>query len=163
MAKSMNGASGLNLHAVVRSLIGALHPEVAARLHRSIGRSAGTDGSLKSVYAPGVLISAQRQSAGPARLSQRDLVSETEIACKFYLSADPDPAGQVAGIYRPLSRGGDMFQLADGSWWLVTELLEDFSRSGWACVRAVLQVNPPDFSHSSRPQQAAAGKGGSHD
>ena len=76
------------------------------------------------------------------------MASGTEITDTFYLFADHDPAGRVAGIYRPLSRGGDMIQLEDGTWWLVNEVLEDFSLSGWVSVLATLQVVPPDFSHS---------------
>jgi hypothetical protein len=140
----------INLHAIARGPVGALHPEVAATIYRSVGRATGPGGGVTGIYAPGVAIRAQRQSAGPAALLQRDRVSETETACKFYLFSGPDPAGKVAGMYRPLSRGGDMLQLEEGSWWLVNELLEDFSLSGWVSVLATLQVNPPDFSFSER-------------
>jgi hypothetical protein len=138
----------MNLHGIVRGAINALHPDIAATLYRSTGKVTTADGSVKSVYAPGVSVSAQKQSAGPETLFHRDMVSDTEITDKFYLFADPDPAKRVAGIYRPLSRGGDMLQLEDETWWLVNEVLEDFSLSGWVSVLATLQVIPPDFSHS---------------
>lgn len=140
---------GINLHGIVRGPISSLHPDITATLYQSTGRAGvSPSGSSLPVYAPGVAIKAQKQSANPATLFHRDRVSETELTYKFYLFADPDPARKVTGIYRPLSRGGDMFQLQDCSWWLVDELLEDFSLSGWASILATLQVIPPDFSHS---------------
>jgi hypothetical protein len=136
----------MNLHGIVRGAVSALHPDISATLYRSTGRITIDDGSVQSVHAPGVPITAQKQSAEPETLFHRDMVSDTEITDKFYLFADHDPAKKVSGIYRPLSRGGDMLQLEDGTWWLVNEVLEDFSLSGWVSVLATLQVIPPDLS-----------------
>lgn len=145
---------GINLHAVVRPVISALHPEVGATLYRSTGQITGAAGGVKSIYAPGIGISAQMQSEGPTTLFHADRVGMEEVNRKFYLFCAPELDKRIAGIVRPLSRGGDVFQLADQTWWLVEAILEDFSRSGgpgrsgWASVRATLQVVPPDFSHS---------------
>lgn len=140
---------GINLHGIVRGAISSLHPDIAATLYQSTGQAGvSPGGSPLPVYAPGVGITAQKQSASPATLLHRDRVSETEQTYTFSLFSSPDPAKKVTGIYRPLSRGGDIFQLADGSWWLVDELLEDFSLSGWVSILATLQVIPPDFSNS---------------
>lgn len=139
---------GINLHSIVRPVINALHPEVKATLYQSTGQTTGAGGGVKSIYAPGVAITAQKQSESPAALFHADRVDQTEESRKFYLFSDSDTAKKVQGEYRPLSRGGDMFQLTDGSWWLVDALIEDFSLSGWVSIRATLQVNPPDFSNS---------------
>jgi hypothetical protein len=37
-----------------------------------------------------------------------------------------------------------MLQRADGTWWLVTALKEDFSASEWVNVSITMQTNPPD-------------------
>jgi hypothetical protein len=139
---------GLNLHSVVRGAIGALHPEVAATLYRSTGRVTTGDGGVKSVYAPGICVNAQMQTESPTALAHADRVGMEEVSRKFYLFSDSGLETRVAGVVRPLARGGDMLRLEDGTWWLANALIEDFTRSGWACVRATLQVNPPDFSHS---------------
>lgn len=139
---------GINLHAIVRPVINALHPEVKATLYQSTGQTTSASGNAKSIYAPGVAIIAQKQSESPVTLFHAGQTDQTEDSRKFYLFSNDDPAQKVQGEYRPLSRGGDMFQLEEESWWLVTALIEDFTRSGWASVRATLQVNPPDFSNS---------------
>jgi hypothetical protein len=139
---------GLNLHALTRGAISALHPDTPATLYRSTGQVTEEDGGVKSVYAPGMAINAQVQSEGPTVLAHADRVGMENVSRKLYLFTAPGLADKVAGIVRPLARGGDMLRLEDGSWWLVDAVIEDFSRSGWGCVRATLQVNPPDFSRS---------------
>lgn len=140
---------GINLHSVVRPAVTALHPDTSATLYQSTGQAVGADGQVKSAYAPGLPIVAQKQSESPAALFFSDRAGATEESRKFYLTASPDPARKVTGLYRPLARGGDMFQCADGVWWLVDSMIEDFSASGWVCVRATLQVEPPDFGNSA--------------
>ncbi|MDR0339548.1 MAG: hypothetical protein LBH65_04655 [Desulfovibrio sp.] len=139
---------GINLHAIVRPAINALHPDIKATLYQSIRQATCPDGGVKSIYAPGVSITAQMQSEGPGALYHADRVGMEEVGRKFYLFSTPELEKRVAGIVRPLSRGGDVFQLDDQTWWLVDAVLEDFTRSGWASVRATLQVKPPDFSAS---------------
>lgn len=157
--------SFLNLHAIVTPAIRSLHPEVTATLYRSTGQTTGAGGGVKSVYAPGVDVSAQMQPEGGSALFHSGRVGMEEVSRTLYLFSPPEPAVRVAGIVRPLSRNGDMLQLKEGgllgdaggeappakeseTWWLVEAVLEDFSRSGWVSVRATLQVNPPDFTYS---------------
>lgn len=150
----------INLHATVRKAVNALHPEVTVLLYRSTGQKTLLDGSIKSVYAPGEAIAAQMQSEGPQALYHANRVGMEEVSRKLYLFCSSHPALRVAGLVRALSRGGDMLfvpndvtddpaSLPAGSWWLVNAVLEDYTRSGWASVRATLQVNPPDFSAST--------------
>lgn len=56
---------------------------------------------------------------------------------------DTVPAHELSDLSRFKERGGDMFQRADGSWWLITAITDNFSSVGWVNVRAALQVNPP--------------------
>lgn len=145
---------GLNLHNVVRGAINAVHPDITATLYQSVGQAVTGGGGLKSVYAPGIIIAAQMQSEGTFALYHAERTGLEETSRKFYLFSPAGLDSRIAGIVRPLSRGGDIFQLADQTWWLVEAVLEDFTRgaapngAGWASVRAVMQVNPPDFSHS---------------
>lgn len=145
---------GINLHSIVRGAINHLHPDVSVILYRTTGQVVSTGGQPKSIYAEGAPIKAQMQSEGTTALFHADKIGQEEIMRKFYLFASPDMDLRVGGIIRPLSRGGDMFQIDAGenwfagTWWLVEATIEDFTRSGWACVRATLQVNAPDFSNS---------------
>ena len=157
MAVFGKASGGLNLHALVRPVINALHPEVTATLYRSMGQKTGADGMIRSAYAPGVTVNAQMQSEGASALYHTDHVGMEEVVRKFYLFSPPELDLRVAGIVRPLSRGGDVFELEAPlgagptltTWWLVDAVLEDFTRTGggrqpgWVSVRATLQVTPP--------------------
>ena len=136
---------GINLHSVVRPAISALHPETSATLYQSTGQAVGAEGDVKSAYAPGLSVSVQMQSEGPTALFHTDRVGQEEISRKLYLFSEPDLAQKVGGVVRPLGRGGDLLQLDDGTWWLIDATIEDFSRSGWVCVRATLQVEAPQL------------------
>lgn len=146
--------SGINLRCVVRGAVNTLHPDIKATLYQATGQTVVTGGQPKSVYAPGRPVAVQVQSEGPTVLYHSDRVGAEEMSRKFYLFSAPQLDARVAGIIRPLSRGGDIFQIDPnekwfvGTWWLVDSIIEDFTQAGWMSVRATLQVNPPDFSAS---------------
>ena len=136
----------LNLHAIVRGAVSALHPDETVILRQSIGQK-NVKGRIAPVYAPALTVRAQIQTLSADNLTQAQSVNLTEIDRKAYLYA-PDAGRPPAGIIRPLARGGDMLRRADGSWWLVTAELEDFTASGWVCVGITEQLEGPDLSQS---------------
>lgn len=136
----------INLHGLVRRAITSLHPDEAMTLRQSIGQR-NERGRVTPVYGPAQVVQAQVQSLGQNDLAQREATSNTRIDRKAYLFA-PDAALPPQGIVRPLGRTGDMLQRADGTWWLVTAMIEDFTASGWVCVGITQQVDGPDLSAS---------------
>ena len=136
----------INLHGLVRRAITSLHPDEAMTLRQSIGQR-NERGRVTPVYGPAQVVQAQVQSLGQNDLAQREATSNTRIDRKAYLFA-PEAALPPQGIVRPLGRTGDMLQRADGTWWLVTAMIEDFTASGWVCVGITQQVDGPDLSAS---------------
>lgn len=136
----------INLHAAVRSAITGLHPDEAVALRQSVGQQ-NVRGRITPVYAPEQTVQAQIQSLGQNDLAQAEQTSNTRVDRKAYLYA-PNPALPPQGIVRPLARNGDMLRRADGTWWLVTAMIEDFTASGWVCVGITQQVRGPDLSAS---------------
>lgn len=136
----------INLHAVVRTAITSLHPDETVTLRQSVGQR-NVRGRITPVYGPAQTVQAQIQSLGQNDLAQAEQASTTRVDRKAYLYA-PNPALPPQGIVRPLSRNGDMLQRADGTWWLVTAMIEDFTASGWVCVGITQQVDGPDLSAS---------------
>ncbi len=142
----------VNLHALARGAVSSVHPEEEILLYQSIG-SLNTKGRPKPLYAPPITLRAQIQSEGGADLAAQDMAPASSLIRRFYLNITPDAPNSAqgelcapAGILRPLSRGGDMiFRPRDKTWWLVTELAEDFSASGWVAAHAVMQTNPPEL------------------
>lgn len=136
----------INLHAAVRSAITGLHPDEAVALRQSVGQQ-NVRGRITPVYAPEQTVQAQIQSLGQNDLAQAEQTSNTRVDRKAYLYA-PNPALPPQGIVRPLARNGDMLRRADGTWWLVTAMIEDSTASGWVCVGITQQVDGPDLSAS---------------
>jgi len=132
----------MNLHAVVRSIIPAVHPDEAVTWYRSTGQTATDWGQVTRKYAAGVQLVAQVQSEGDAALYYANRAGENSIVRKFYLMADPSTP--PASIVRPEARGGDYLKRGDGRFWYVDAVSEDFSaNAGWVCVRGVLQDTIP--------------------
>ena len=152
----------MNLHAIVRGAIPALHPDETVTLRQSVGQR-NIRGRIVPVYAPAQTVTAQIQSLGSDDLRHAEAVNLTQRDRKAYLFA-PAPTTPPAGIIRPLSRNGDMIQRDDGSWWLVTAMLEDFTASGWVCVGMVQQLEGPDLSaspdHTENAPSARVGEEG---
>ena len=144
----------LNLHAIVRTPITALHPDETVTWYQSTGQI-NTLGRIKPSYAEGVTLQAQIQTLSADELAQREDTSKTEIHAKAYLLAQE--ANPPAGIIRIEARNGDFIQRADGTWWLITSVLEEFAKSGWESVGMVQQIAPPDFSGSDWYVEAANG------
>lgn len=134
--------NGLNLHDIVRGCIPPLHPDEKVLLIQNVGKT-NVRGVVTATFADAVQVVAQIQSMGTDDLRAMQEVSRTEIQRKCWLySATPN--GMIPNtIVRQLERGGDMIRRADGSWWLVAGLMEDFSNSGWVSVRIVEQITPP--------------------
>lgn len=144
----------MNLHAIVRGAIPALHPDETVTLRQSVGQR-NIRGRIVPVYAPAQTVTAQIQSLGSDDLRHAEAVNLTQRDRKAYLFA-PTPSTPPTGIVRPLARNGDMIQRADGSWWLVTVMLEDFTASGWVCVGMVQQLEGPDLSASPNDEEQTA-------
>lgn len=136
----------LNLHSLVRSAVAALHPDEVVTLRQSVGQR-NARGRLTPVYGPAQTVRAQIRSLGRDDLTHAEHVGSTRIDRKAYLCA-PDPALPPHGVVRASARNGDMLQRADGTWWLVTAVIEDFTASGWVCVGITQQVDGPDLRAS---------------
>lgn len=132
---------GINVRAIVRKTINNISADETIILYRSCGNT-NIKGLVTPNYEEPINIKAQVQSVSDAVLKHINRVNDNSILRNFYLNSPA--AHSIGGIIRPLSRGGDMIQRSDLSWWLVEAVAEDFSTlnsiaGGWVCVRAVLQ------------------------
>lgn len=131
----------MNLHALVRGAVAALHPDEDVTLRQSVGQK-NEFGRIVPEYAEPQRVKAQIQSLSAEDLAHVEEASRTELSRKVYLFA-PDPALPPAGVIRPFARNGDFIRRSDGTWWLVTGIIEDFTASGWVCVAVTQQLEGP--------------------
>lgn len=129
----------INLHQIARGAVAALHPEETVLLVQSIGQQ-NVAGRLVPQYAEPFAVVAQIQAMGADELAHVEKTDSTKICRKAWLN---EPRRPVAGVVRELARNGDFIRRGDGSWWLVTAVLEDFSKSGWVSVAITRELGGP--------------------
>lgn len=134
----------INLHSIVKSALTAIHPDELVTLYRSQGIT-NVKGEIKTSYAAGSIVKAQIQSLSDDKLFHSGKTGQNSTTRKAYLFSKDSTAEKPAPVFRPLSRTGDMVKRADGTWWLVDSLIEDFSHAGWVCVGLVLQTKAPEL------------------
>lgn len=134
---------GINLHDVVRGAIPALHPDERVLLIQNLG-SVNVRGIVSPSFSDAMLITAQIQSMGNDDLRAMNEVWRVEHQRKAYLYSDTKAGVTPQTIVRPFARGGDLIRRADGTWWTIAGMMEDFSACGWVSVRIVLQEVVPD-------------------
>lgn len=131
----------LNLHDVVRGAIIALHPDEEVQLYQSTGQK-NVRGKITATYAEPITVMIQIQGNGTDALAQTESVSTSTIERRAWLYT-PDESFPPDGLHRALARTGDYILRPDGTWWLVTTVLDEFAKSGWVSVGLTEQVRGP--------------------
>lgn len=138
--------AGLNLHGIVRSVITAVHPDEDCTLYQSAGQK-NVLGVVTTVYNPPQAIKANWQPLDNQTLQHSERMGDTKASEQVFLYSNTDMP--VSGVQRiPVTRTGDIIKRWDGTYWLITSVIEDWSARGWANVGVTEQVTPPDFSAS---------------
>ena len=137
---------GLNLHNVVRSAITSIHPDETVTLYQSDGQ-ANVRGKVTAKYKEPITVKANFQPLDTDALKHIEAFNQTPISEQVFLYSDMD--SPVTGQARlPETRTGDFIKRADGTFWLVTAILEDWTWDGWCNLGVHQQTTPPDFSAS---------------
>lgn len=135
---------GMNLHHIVRGAINAVNPDVTVQILRSMGSKPDESGFAVPVFQRSYDVRAQIQSEGDAALFHADMAGANTVTRRIYLYTPKDRDEQPAGVWRPLARSGDYIVQEDNTVWLINAVIENFAGVNWLCVRATLQVDPPE-------------------
>lgn len=142
---------GLNLHDIVRGAITAVHPDETVQLYFNVGQN-NDWGEVTPIYEGPYEVQAQIQSESDSALFHSERAGmNTETVKAYFYQSDTSP---ISDLSRFKERGGDMFQRADGSWWLITAIPDNFSDVGWISTRATLQVNAPQNIRAPQAEEA---------
>lgn len=133
--------NGINLHHIVRAPITNVHPDETILWYQNKG-AANVGGILKPSFADPLPLVAQVQSESDAALMHANRADMNTETLKIYLYWDAQT--NPLNLDRFTAKGGDIFKRADGTYWLVTALTDNFADVGWVSCRAVRQVNPPE-------------------
>lgn len=129
----------MNLHGMVRGVVGAVNPDITATWERSTGYTKTADFKQVPSYATADTVRAQVQAlgAGDVKRLEAAAISMQAVMRKVYMYGD------VSGIVRDEQQGGDLlhFPLVPGGaakTWLVVSVFETWP--DWCCVAVALQV-----------------------
>ncbi len=125
----------MNLHGIVRNVVGAVNPQVPCTVQHSTGSETSPDGKRVPAYGVPVPLMAQVQALTTRDLMQLNGLNIQGSTHKIYLS---DP---INGIVRSTRKGGDLITLNDAvhgvQTYLVTAVTEEWP--DWTAVTATLQ------------------------
>jgi hypothetical protein len=138
----------LNLHHIVRAAVTFNNADQTLTLYRSLGTFSRDPATMQNVpnVAAGVSVSGQVQSIKSDEIVQTERVSFSETVRKLYLYSTSAPGDRPWGTWRPLSRTGDYVLDANGNYWYVDAVVEDFTESGWVSLQVILQTTPPTLN-----------------
>ena len=126
----------MNLHQMVSGAIGSVNHHEMVTLYRCTGTT-NTNGVVSVAYESADVM-AQVQAPSAADLRLFDSLADAKYVKKFYMNA---PAST---INRQEETAGDIIERADGTYWLINIVRDDFSPEGWLCCIATLQHEPPE-------------------
>ena len=126
----------MNLHNIVKNAIGAVNPHEPIYLYRATGKT-NVKGKITPNYTA-VNMTAQVQGLSAQDLELNDMLAAATHKAKFYLDAPAD------SIDRFSATTGDIIKRADGSYWNIVQVAEDFRGVGWECVLAVMAAGTPE-------------------
>ena len=126
----------MNLYQMVSGAIGSVNHHEKVTIYRCDGVT-NTAGKVKVSYTPeDITAQVQAPNAGDLRLF--DNLADARHVKKFYINAS------ASTINRHEETAGDIIERADGSYWLIDMIRDDFSPEGWLCVITTLQHEPPE-------------------
>ena len=127
----------MNLHAIVSGAIGSVNHHEMVTIYRCNGTT-NTTGMVSVTYThEDIMAQVQAPNAGDLRLF--DNLADAKHVKKFYINASAHT------INRHEETAGDIIERADGSYWLIDMIRDDFSPEGWLCVLGTLQHEPPEI------------------
>ena len=127
----------MNLHAIVSGAIGSVNHHEIVTIYRCTGLT-NTAGVMHVTYTPSDIM-AQVQAPNAGDLKLFDNLADARHVKKFYINASAHT------INRHEETAGDIIERADGSYWLIDMIRDDFSPEGWLCVLGTLQHEPPEI------------------
>jgi hypothetical protein len=111
----------MNLFGITANKIAVVNPMQNVAVQLSTGNVTNADGSRTPSYATPIVVQAQVQELTHRDLRQLDALNIQGSSRTIYFP------GPVAGAVRWTQQGGDLITFTDGSVWLTTAVLEQWS------------------------------------
>lgn len=124
----------MDLNGIVSGYVASVNPQLKCSLQRSLGYSTDESGNRAPYYDVPIDLYLQAQALQYNDLMQISGMNIQGKKLAMYIEGDWE------GLVRSDNKGGDLITLPDGTVWLCTLVLENWSASaGWTKICAVLQ------------------------
>lgn len=123
----------MNLHAIVRSAITSVNPDINATLRRYQGEVMGAGRKPVPTYYPDESVTLQLQPLTKGDMMHVDGLNIEGLFKSIHIN------GALYSVNRTLKKGGDLF-IIDGQTWLVIEPIELWN-TGWCRLLVCLQTD----------------------
>lgn len=134
----------MNLHKIANAAVKTVHPNEVITLFKALGQ-VNELGIVKAKYLAPEALEAQVQDDADSGLTHSDTVNQTGHAKRFYLNKYSENSSlEPHDLVRQKNRTGDIILMADGTYWLVTAVIEEFDLH--TVLKAELLTKEPDFS-----------------
>ena len=134
----------MNLHRIANAAVRNVNPNEFITLFKALGQ-VNEKGIIKPKYLAPEVMEAQVQDDADSSLQHTDTVNQTGHVKRFYVNKYTDDNVLVPqSLMRQKERTGDIILRSDGTYWLVTQVLEDFDLH--VVLKAELLTKTPDFS-----------------
>lgn len=128
----------MNLNQIAARVVRAVNPQVRVVVQISTGSQPNPDGTRTPTYADPIAVIGQVQPMTWRDIQQIQGLNLQGTRKKIYLN------GEIDGLIRSTSQGGDLVTFPDGSTFLVAIVLEGWDlTAGWCCVAVTLQNDTP--------------------
>lgn len=137
----------LDMYKILRPVLHVIQAEESIKIYKFAGQK-----FYKGVYVPlyhnPVEVHSHVQAKDKGKLSHTNTLATSSYSAIFYVNIDE--IMELTSLKRVKACGGDIVERRDGTFWLVTDIIDDFTASlAWFSFLATLQNIKPDFSHSS--------------
>ncbi len=98
------------------------------------------NGLITKLYYPSIKLNCHIQPESIGKLEYKEARDVSSYISRFYYSCSQTALSSLDSIR---GSNGDLFKCKDGTIWLLTEIIDDFSSdndfSSWQCARGILQ------------------------
>ena len=122
----------MNLHQMVRGVIGGVNPDIPVIVLPSAGSSEDDTGRVIPAYGTPINTTGQKQPVTGRDIERFQQQNIQGVTCKMHLN------GNYEGLFRVLGKGGDLLQFG-GQTYLVASVMERWP--DWCCVALTMQLD----------------------
>jgi hypothetical protein len=122
----------VNLHQLVRGVVGAVNPDIPVSVMPSTGSTEDDTGRSIPSYGTTIQTTGQKQPVTGRDIERFQQQNIQGVTCKMHLN------GNYEGLFRVLGKGGDLLQF-EGRTYLVASVMERWP--DWCCVALTMQLD----------------------